>query len=217
MAGMMVGILLGIASLVINLVAYERTVDPSMSMTPTIAPGATLQVRRVPGDQVRRGDVIVFSTAAWEGDDEVVGRVVALGGDTVQCCESQRRIVVNEHAVTEDYVATGEGRHRNRKYRVGVLPGHVWVLGDNRGKATDSRDEIGGATGGGVPLGDIRGVVVKAAGHRVATRAFVRAGLPGEPFEDELDHWVYVILVSGGVLFVGGIVWLLVVIRKRGV
>nr|WP_052478016.1 signal peptidase I [Kibdelosporangium sp. MJ126-NF4]CEL15410.1 Signal peptidase I [Kibdelosporangium sp. MJ126-NF4]CTQ92187.1 Signal peptidase I (EC 3.4.21.89) [Kibdelosporangium sp. MJ126-NF4] len=213
---MMVGALIVVASLAISAFAYQRVIVPAGGMEPTLSRGDRLSVRNVSGDQVRRGDVIVFSATAWDGDYDLVKRVVGVGGDTIECCEAKYRIVVNGRGITEEYIGTGEGEHPNWKYTAKVEQGQVWVLGDNRGNSRDSRNEIAGPTRGGVPVGDIKGIVVRSGGNDIRTTAFIRAGLAGEPFKDELDKWTYVLLGVGGVLFVGGIGWLLVAVRRRG-
>lgn len=217
-AVLVTGILVAATGLVMGLAGYRRVAAPAGGMSPTFDKGARLVIRPISGDQARRGDIVVFKVTAWgQPDIELVKRVVAVGGDTVACCEFQDRITVNGRGITEEYIKTDEGPHPNGAYTATVEPGHVWVLGDNRGNSRDSRSETDRPGGGGVPVGDITGVVVSADGKDVTgATAFNRAGLPGEPYQDNLNTWTYVLPGGGGLLFVVGVVWLLVTIRKRG-
>ncbi len=187
-------------------------------MEPTFGPGDRLSIREIAGGQVNRGDIVIFTAGAWgDPDFELVKRVVGVGGDTVVCCDARKRITVNDRAVTEEYIKDDEGPHPNEEYTVQVEPGHVWVLGDNRGNSRDSRTEMETRTKGAIPVGDIKGVVVRAGGDKIVpTEAFTRAGLPGEPYQNNLNIVVGLLILLGGFIFLTSVVWLLVAIRKRG-
>ena len=72
-------------------------------------------------------------------DAKFVSRVVALPGDRVKVVDN--RAYVNGRRASEPYVsAAGEcGELCNLPREVEVLPGHFFVMGDNRGASLDSR------------------------------------------------------------------------------
>ncbi|HKN54080.1 MAG TPA: signal peptidase I [Amycolatopsis sp.] len=90
---------------------------------------------------------------------DFVKRVVAVGGQTVQCCDSQNRVVVNGKGLDEPYVHWENPDDTQEKTFAPVLvpPGTVWVMGDNRNNSDDSRFQGGGGPNGAVPVGNIIG------------------------------------------------------------
>ncbi|ALG13094.1 hypothetical protein AOZ06_45120 [Kibdelosporangium phytohabitans] len=217
MAVMVTGVLIAATAFMVLGFGYRRLAEPSDAMLPTVGHGDKLTIREVSGGDVNRGDVVIFSAAAWgQPDVELVRRVVGVGGDAITCCELESFASVNGRQVTEEYVKVGGGSAARRPYTATVEPGHVWVLGDNRGTARDSRDEINGPAKGGIPVGDIKGVVVRAGDGRIEqTTAFSRVGLPGKTFEDGRATWMGLMILVGGLTFLASAGWLLVTIRRR--
>lgn len=157
---------------------------PSGSMLPTLQLDDRILASKLSGSDVQRGDIVVFQDPGgwlppvqhagglfgavrtgltWIGllpsdsDDNLVKRVVGLGGDRVACCDDGGRITVNGHPLTEPYLAPG-GTDQVR-FDVVVPKGRMFVMGDNRGHSEDSRfhlDEDDGT----VPVANIVGPVV---------------------------------------------------------
>ncbi|WP_326947173.1 MULTISPECIES: signal peptidase I [unclassified Amycolatopsis] len=90
---------------------------------------------------------------------DFVKRVIAVGGQTVQCCDPQGRVIVDGKALDEPYVYWEDPSNPNEKpfEPVKVPAGMVWVMGDNRNNSDDSRFQGGGGVNGAVPVDNIIG------------------------------------------------------------
>ncbi|MDI5967542.1 signal peptidase I [Streptantibioticus silvisoli] len=81
---------------------------------------------------------------------DLIKRVIAVGGDRVQCCDMRGRIMVNGHSLDEPYVAPGNPPSQI-KFDVKVPPGRLWVMGDHRSDSADSRYHMAEPGGGTIP------------------------------------------------------------------
>jgi signal peptidase I len=124
-------------------------------MEPTVQPGDDVLAGL--GSAVRRGDIIIlrlpsgFSTKISTGGD-YVRRVIGLRGDRVACCDSDGRVTVDGKPLNETYLYPGD-RPSEQPFSVTLGAGQLWVLGDHRSIAADSR------VWGPVPEGDVAGRV----------------------------------------------------------
>jgi signal peptidase I len=93
------------------------------------------------------------------GERDFVKRVIAVGGDTVACCDAQGRVTVNNVPLDEPYIFENNPLDGGRVFApVKVPKDYLWVMGDHRGDSGDSRLEGHGP----IPQ------------NRVIGRAFVR-------------------------------------------
>ncbi|MFM7145035.1 MAG: signal peptidase I, partial [Actinomycetales bacterium] len=170
---------------------------PSASMEQTLLPSdriiAAKLTTKISG--VRRGEVVVFrdpggwlpvpdpQPGGWEGfirdaatfvgllpsesGQDLVKRVIAVGGDRIACCDSQGRIVLNGISLDEPYL---NGSTDQVRFDVTLPQQTLFVMGDNRGDSRDSRFHLTEMNGG-VPIDDVVG------------RAFLIA-YPSERFSD---------------------------------
>lgn len=94
------------------------------------------------------------------GDNDFIKRVIAVPGDTVQCCNNKGQVMVNGKGLTEKYVyqddhepfcaappgslshkpdVTGAAACGPGAKPVVVTKGNYWVMGDHRSSSDDSR------------------------------------------------------------------------------
>ncbi len=131
---------------------------PSISMEPTLLAGDRVVVEKISTPE--RGDVIVFhDPGGWlEGhpaqvspvrkffetvgvlppasSDHVMKRIIGMPGDRVICCDGRGSLIINGVAVVEPWLS---GPASAIRFDVTVPAGHVFVLGDNRQRSSDSR------------------------------------------------------------------------------
>lgn len=154
----------------------------SVSMQPTLNPGESILVDlRAYGEQgPERGDIVVFDGRGsflpyqrasfadtisralhWSGSNSsYVKRVIGVGGDTVECCSPDGRLMVNGQPIEEEYVMHGNAPSE-QKFSVQVPEGRIWVMGDHREKSEDSRSLLGASGGGMIPVGRVLGEVTE--------------------------------------------------------
>lgn len=105
----------------------------------------------------------LFGLAAPDERD-FVKRVIAVGGQTVQCCDAQNHILVDGKPLTEPFVywEPNLGPPHNSAFDPVTVPvGKLWVMGDNRNNSSDSRFQgrDHGGVSGTVPVANVIGKV----------------------------------------------------------
>ncbi|WP_051969899.1 signal peptidase I [Kitasatospora azatica] len=124
-------------------------------------PGGWLENERHPDTDgaVTKGVKEVFSYVGLlpsSSEQDLIKRVIGVGGDTVVCCDDRGRITVNGKPIDEPYLAPGNPPSRT-PFRVTVPPGRLWVMGDHRDLSADSRYHMTGPDQGTVPLSNVVG------------------------------------------------------------
>ncbi|NIH78596.1 signal peptidase I [Amycolatopsis viridis] len=94
-------------------------------------------------------------------EQDFVKRIIATGGQTVQCCDDRNRVLVDGKPLDEPYL---HWENPARQWQdsfppVRVPDGYVWVMGDNRNNSCDSRCEPHDGPRGVVPVDNIIGKV----------------------------------------------------------
>jgi signal peptidase I len=137
-------------------------------------------------DEIHRGDVIVFrDPGGWlngpetasrggllglirdglvfvglapaAGEEELIKRVIGVGGDKVACCDAQGRMTVNGVPLDEPYLYPGDDPSQDKFGPVTVPAGELWVMGDHRSVSEDSRFHRKQPGKGFVPVDDVIG------------------------------------------------------------
>jgi signal peptidase I len=116
----------------INAVSARVRVD-GFSMNPTLQNGEYILVNRLAykTGQPERGDIIVFSYPADEGQD-LIKRVIGLPGETVTIGDGV--VTINGQELQEPYIAQDPVYFGEWP----VPEGYLFVLGDNRNDSRDS-------------------------------------------------------------------------------
>ncbi|WP_046468135.1 signal peptidase I [Allosalinactinospora lopnorensis] len=118
---------------------------------------------------IERGELVVFNgTGSWDEEDAVtvqeasnpvsqgftwvgqqlgvaptgkdyIKRVIGVPGDTVECCDSENRVLVNGEPLDETYLYPGSQSTHSEFGPVEVPKGRLWLMGDHREISYDSR------------------------------------------------------------------------------
>jgi signal peptidase I len=147
-----------VVAIVIKTFIVQPFYIPSESMVHTLEVNDRVMVSKLSyrfGD-IERGDVVVFETGPAiersgteqvvdavldalgmrsSGQEDLIKRVIALGGDTVEIRDNQ--VLVNGEAVIEPYLDEGAAMADMPERRIDQ--GWLWVMGDNRNESSDSR------------------------------------------------------------------------------
>jgi signal peptidase I len=90
-------------------------------------------------------------------EDDFVKRVIAVEGQTVQCCDPEGRVTVDGVPVEEPYIFEDTPIESRAFGPVTVPEGRLWVMGDHRSASADSRSHIGDEYGGTIGVDDVIG------------------------------------------------------------
>ena len=190
---LLIGIALVLA-LVIKTFLVQAFSIPSDSMQNTLQQGDRVLVDKLTpwfGSEPERGEVVVFKdpghwldgeptpdpnavqrVLGWVGlmpsadEKDLIKRVIAVGGDTVEC-KGTGPVKVNGKALNEPYVFAGNTPcsvdDQGGQFKVTVPEGKIWVMGDHRQNSLDSRYHQNQPGGGAVPVDNVVGRAIVIA------------------------------------------------------
>ncbi|HEY0812805.1 MAG TPA: signal peptidase I [Pseudonocardia sp.] len=75
-------------------------------------------------------------------EKDFIKRIIAVGGQTVQCCDSRNRVLVDGKPLNEPYIyfLPDAGAARQDTFGPVTVPaGELWMMGDSRNNSADSR------------------------------------------------------------------------------
>lgn len=201
-----VGCVLFLGGFVWGAVEYQPYTVPTDSMDPTVKAGDRVLAQRISGDEVRRGDIVVFKDTQW-GDMPMVKRVVGVGGDKVACCDDKGRLSVNGKSIEEPYVGRMPGGLASTTgFGAAVPKGQLFLLGDERSGSLDSRVHLQEQGQGSVPRSTVTGRIDAVAWPPggLIERPDAFAALPGGVSEPGPVTVVLGAVVLGALLILGG-------------
>ncbi|WP_241775865.1 signal peptidase I [Streptomyces exfoliatus] len=160
------GLVLALGGVGYFFATYQGVTVMGESMRPTYSPGERLVVEDVDAGGIRSGDVVLVHVPDRYQGGPVLQRVIGTGGDHVT--SDGDRITVNGKPVDEPYVMPGGPGPAADPYDVRVPEGRLFLLGDNRGNANDSRFFLDDRSGS-VATSGVLGRVRDGAGLPVAS------------------------------------------------
>ncbi|QES47996.1 signal peptidase I [Streptomyces venezuelae] len=188
---LLIGIALLLALLIKTFLVQAFSI-PSDSMQDTLQRGDRVLVDKLTpwfGSEPKRGEVVVFHDPAqwlageptpdpnafqkvlsWIGlmpsaeEKDLIKRVIAVGGDTVEC-QKGGPVKVNGKALQEEsYIYPGNTPCDDKPFGPLKVPAdHIWVMGDHRQNSYDSRWHQDDVTKGFVPNDKVVGRAVVVA------------------------------------------------------
>ncbi|RFU19971.1 signal peptidase I [Geodermatophilus marinus] len=90
-------------------------------------------------------------------EDDYIKRVIAVGGQTVECCDEQGRVTVDGEPLDEPYLFENTPPESRAFGPVTVPEGRLWVMGDHRSASADSKAHIGDRYSGTIAVDDVIG------------------------------------------------------------
>ncbi|MET9789108.1 signal peptidase I [Streptomyces canus] len=197
------GLVLFLGGFAWGAVLYRPYTVPTGSMTPTIDAGDRVLAQRVDGDEIRRGDVVVFTDKSWVTGASVVKRVVAVGGDTVSCC-TDGKLTVNGKKIDETYLKGSVVEDKSIP-TVKVPEGRLFLLGDERQGSLDSSAHLTDAAQGTVARSAVTArvdaVVWPMKGMLERPTGFEPLGALSSPGP---LRTIFILIIVGAVLVLGG-------------
>ncbi|MFE7570136.1 signal peptidase I [Streptomyces sp. NPDC057539] len=132
------GLALAVGAVLVIGTRYTSAGVNGDAMDPTYSSGDLVFLERVDADAIERGDVVLYRTGDRYEGMAVLQRVIGMGGDHVRQSPGGP-VTVNGKPLAEPYVKDGDPSGMAPAYDVMVPEGRLFLLGDHRANANDSR------------------------------------------------------------------------------
>jgi signal peptidase I len=168
-----------------------------------------------PSNPLQRAVRAVASTfgMATPGEKDFVKRVIAVGGQTVQCCDDDGRVTVDDRPLDEPYVYVSDPEYQSTPFGPVTVPaGRLWLMGDHRDQSSDSRVHITDPDQGTVSTDDVIG---KAFVIIWPISRWETLGTPSDYGGGGRSPWTLPLLIGIPVVVAAGLVWSSVRRRRR--
>jgi signal peptidase I len=110
--------------------------------------------------RVIRGALVTVGLLPDPADQDLIKRVIGVGGDRVICCDDKGRITLNGNPLYEKAYLYPGNKPSEIEFDVTVPKGSIWVMGDHRAASEDSRYHQDDARQGMVPVDRVLGRAV---------------------------------------------------------
>jgi signal peptidase I len=90
-------------------------------------------------------------------EDDFVKRVIATEGQTVQCCDTEGRVTVDDVPLDEPYIHENTPLESREFGPVTVPEDRLWVMGDHRSASADSKAHMSDQYSGTIGVDDVIG------------------------------------------------------------
>ncbi|MFD4582569.1 signal peptidase I [Streptomyces sp. NPDC058434] len=132
------GLALAAGAILVIGTRYTSVTVNGGAMDPTYPPGELVLLEKVDAGAIRHGDVVLYRTRNRYEGMAVLQRVIGMGGDRVRQSPGGP-VTVNGKPLAEPYVKDGDPSGMAQEYDVVVPEGRLFLLGDHRANANDSR------------------------------------------------------------------------------
>ncbi|WP_370942480.1 signal peptidase I [Amycolatopsis sp. cg5] len=207
----------------VSMLGYQRLAYSGGAMGSTFTKTSMLLAKDT--TEYRRGDIVIVDLGALTGQPTTpqgmgVTRIIGVAGDKIACCAEKGHIRVNGKEIVEPYATIPD--LGQMEFETTVAPDSVFLAGDDRGAAADSRLSANESGGGSVKLSDLRGRVV-ATGNVMTptmlepTPVFADAGLGAKSDVDTELAGLRTLVMLGGIVAGVGVIGVLVfAVRAAG-
>ncbi len=128
-------LLAGIAIFVLINISVQYSIVEGSSMEPNLHNGQRLLINKIAYSNPQRGDIIIFPPPhVANPEKDFIKRIIGLPGEIIEIKDGV--VYINDSPLDEPYIVDNAGIDMP----LTVVPdGQYFVLGDNRGNSSDSR------------------------------------------------------------------------------